>query len=203
MDPHHPSLLMMVSVEAALDNLRLLAPGEFCAPCSLFYLFLHILIFFVLLDRLLLIDRIGTTHKMLHRGHTIKTTTVILMGHRVTIRMPLTMDCPIEVAILGSGGTTQTKVQVVDSLDPDLIPTTMEPRTAEVGVTSTIHNGQCLGLVAAADRRALLRTVVVRRLHLLGLRPQVIRYLLGHPTLELNLQSQIGIIKGTMTGLFP
>ena len=191
----------MVGEETDLDNLRLLALGKFCASCLLFGLFSHILILFAFIDRLLLIVRITTTHKMSHRDHTIKITTVISTGHRVTILKPLTMGRPIEVAILGFEGTTKTKAQVADSLDLDLIPTTMGLRTAEEGVISTIHNGLYPDLVVAVDRQALLHSAVVRGLHLLLLRPQVIRYLLGHPILRLNRQPQTGITKETMTGL--
>lgn len=111
------------------------------------------------------------------------------------------MGRPIEVAILGSEGTTKTKAQVADSLDLDLIPTTMGFRTAEEEVTSTIHNGLYPDLVVTVDRQALLHSAVVRGLHLLLLRPQVIRYLLEHPILRLNRQPQTGITKETMTGL--
>lgn len=118
------------------------------------------------------------------------------MGPRVTILKALIMDPLIEVAILGSGEITQTKVQAAGFLGPDL-----PLHTAEAGATSTIHNGPCLDLVAGVDRIAPLRTAVARRLRLLVLRLQAIHYLLGPPILVMNLLSQTGIITETMTGL--
>jgi hypothetical protein len=138
---------------------------------------------------------------MSHQGHTIKITMGISMGPRVTILKALIMDPLIEVAILGSAEITQTKVQAAGFLGPDLPLTTTALHTAEAGATSTIHNGPCLDLVAGVDRIAPLRTAVARRLRLLVLRPQAIRYLLGPPILVMNLLSQTGIIKETMTGL--
>lgn len=111
------------------------------------------------------------------------------------------MDRPIEGAILGSEAIIQTKAQVAGFLHPDLLlRLTMGPRIAEAGVTSIIHNGLRLDLVAAV-RRALLHIAVVRKRHRLVLFLQMTRFLLGHPSLGLNLRSHIGIIKVKMSGL--
>lgn len=178
-DHHRPPHLIMVGVGVDLDNLRLLVLSKFCVLCPPFSLALHMLILLPFIDRLLLIDRITSTHKMFLRGHNTRTITVISMGHQITTPKAHTMDRPTEVVILGSEEITQTKVQVAVSLDPDLPPTIMGPRTVEVGVTSAIHNGLRPDLVAVVVRRALLRAAMTCRHHRLVLCLQMSHYLLG------------------------
>jgi hypothetical protein len=132
----------MVGEGVDLDNLRLLV-----------------------LNRLLLIDRITSTHKMFPLGHNTRTIAVISMDHQITtLKVPI-MDRPIEVVILDSEEITQTKVQVVVFLDPDPHPTIMGPRTVEVGVTSATHSGLHPDLVTVVVRRALLRAAMTCRHH--------------------------------------
>lgn len=182
---------------AGPDSPRTLDPGEFHVPLDFLTPFTSTrtnLISGVFPDTLLLIVMTTAIRKIFTKDRTTGITTVHSMSHQAIILNPPTAGRHIEVAILATEGTRQTKDQAAGSPALDLNHAIMDRRIVAEGATSTTYNGLRPGLVVSVDNKALARdTVTDHRHHLLGRRPQTTRCLLRHPTMRTISDLRTGI----------